>query len=439
MDIILGCIFGHLELLMSISKLEKSMFLQQLSKIQFYIAGFIIFSVLFLPSISIGENFPTIQIVDFLLPFLVIILFLNRTTLVYFHYYIFLISFAVYIGVSIAVNGRLNQFQDLFEIYKMFKFLILILFFSNVNLSELFSKIIKPFFIVLVGINMIHYFNLFNINPIIQYHYNGELNIEFFGLNSLYEPAAKRMVGLSGSPNINAVLFGVFAIYFLPLKYNSAKLRWFLLALFMLFLCQSRTVVFAMLIIIASALIFNKTNWNIKHSFSIAFMAIVTYFISWAFATDFFKYPLYSNSMVDPAVVNSGSARGRFEVWQLLWEMIKEKPIFGYGAFKEYFYENNLFSENEYILMTWRYGFIGLLFYLSLFAFPLFIYRKIKNNSVKSKLVLTILLFLIVAITNNPFTDRLLFVSLALLLAFGFKSVEEMKHNFNSIKNSNNE
>ncbi len=34
------------------------------------------------------------------------------------------------------------------------------------------------------------------------------------------------------------------------------------------------------------------------------------------------------------------------------------------GYSKEYFYEHQLYSENEYILMVWRYGIIGLAFFL---------------------------------------------------------------------------
>jgi len=393
---------------------------QTLNKICLYLGGFVLFSILFLPAISFGSNFPTIQIVDFTLPFLLLLVILKKDVIYRNNYFVLIAFFALYILISITINGRLSHLQDLFEIYKLAKFLLLILFFSIIDYNLFFAKFLKPFFILLVVINALHFYNFFSINYLIEHYYDGGLNIEYFGLNSHYEPAAKRMVGLMGNPNVNSILFSFFVLYFLPLRYDSKKNIWFFSAILMLFMCQSRTSLFAFIIVFILIAVFKKTDWNLKQWTFILVSIAVLYVISWALATDFFKYPLYSNSMVDPAVLKSGSARGRFEVWQLLWQMIQEKPIFGYGAFKEYFYENNIYSENEYILMTWRYGFVGLILYLLLFLLPLKLFSKIKDSTLLTKLGLLIILFLLTGITNNPFVERSINVLLAIALAFGF-------------------
>ena len=121
--------------------------------------------------------------------------------------------------------------------------------------------------------------------------------------------------------------------------------------------------------------------------------------------TSFFKYNSYNNSLLDGTAFHSGSVRGRWESWELLWNMIIKHPIFGYGPNKNFFYVNRIYSENEYLLMTWRYGIIGLLFYLSIFTYPFIKFiKKIEPYTIQA--VLLILLMSISALTNNPLTEK---------------------------------
>ena len=94
--------------------------------------------------------------------------------------------------------------------------------------------------------------------------------------------------------------------------------------------------------------------------------------------------------------------------------MIVKHPIFGYGPNKNFFYANHIYSENEYLLMTWRYGIIGLLFYLSIFIYPLLkFWGKAKPYAIQA--ILLILLVTISALTNNPFTEK----NISLIYIFG--------------------
>jgi O-antigen ligase len=123
------------------------------------------------------------------------------------------------------------------------------------------------------------------------------------------------------------------------------------------------------------------------------------------FATSFFQFTSYNNSLLDGTAFHSGSARGRLETWNLLGKMILEEPIFGHGPYKEYFYQNHIYSENEYILMSWRYGLLGLFLYLTIFLIPFKkLYASMNELSVKGSLML--IMMLVSALTNNPLTER---------------------------------
>ena len=114
---------------------------------------------------------------------------------------------------------------------------------------------------------------------------------------------------------------------------------------------------------------------------------------------------------------HSGSARGRLETWNMLGKMILEEPLFGHGPYKEFFYQNKIYSENEYILMTWRYGLFGLLIYLSIFLIP---FKKLvaSMNEISLKGSLMLIMMLVSALTNNPLTERNIEVLFCLGLAW---------------------
>lgn len=77
-------------------------------------------------------------------------------------------------------------------------------------------------------------------------------------------------------------------------------------------------------------------------------------------------------------------------------------------AKQEFFYQRQLFSENEYILMAWRYGYVGVIFYLGWIILPWFWVRKMTRDarSIWSKAtVIMTPLVLVVAVTNNPMAE----------------------------------
>ena len=385
-------------------------------RLKILFGGFIVCSVLFLPDLHLKSSWPAIQVIDFLLPFLAVYVFIERKNVRGKMLFIGIGIFALIMLLSMAVNGRIFVIQDLFEVVKLIKFSLIVAFFTLVPVAAFGRTWLKPMFVLLVGVNALHFFNVFGFNQVISDFYNGGIHIEYFGLNSLKEPAVKRMVGLAGNPNINALVFLFFSIAFLPIQQRTNTLWWFFVAVLMVFLCQSRTAILGLGAILIVAGFLLKQHFTLR-KWTILLLGIsVVYLLSWAMATNFLRYSLYSNNLFTGQILKTGSARGRLEAWSLLGDMILQRPLLGYGGNKAYFYSQKIYSENEYILMAWRYGIFGLMGYLLIYFLPLKAFFQAKKIEQTYPALLSIVLMSVAALTNNPFVDRTIMVLFAAII-----------------------
>jgi O-antigen ligase len=376
-----------------------------LSKNSLSILGFfLLLASVLLPDIKLNASLPSLQILDFLLPIIFVVIWIKRKTITPNYYSLIPLIFSFYILFSIFISDNYRDLNPYFEVYKMLKVALLIVFFSLINF-DFIKNLIHFLFGLLVLINLLHFFNLLHINFLLEHYYNGGIHIQFFGLDSMGAPAVKRLVGTMGNPNINGLLFGMFAILYFPFKFKQKELIGFFIALLMTFLCQSRTSLVIIIGIFLFLLVFHRSKFKLQQWLVLLFGTCTIYLLSWMLATSFFQYTSYNNSLLDGTALFSGSVRGRWESWELLWNMIVKHPIFGYGPNKNFFYTNHIYSENEYLLMTWRYGVIGLMFYLSIFIYPLIKFIK-KMEPYAIQAILLILLMTISALTNNPFTEK---------------------------------
>ncbi len=369
-----------------------------------YLGVFIVFASLCLPAITLRSTLPSIHILDICLPLMFGFAWMNRSQLATGYGAWIPFVFSGFVLFSIVIQGHHTSTSDYFEVYKWIKFGFAIWFFSLLDYS-LFKRFIPWIFGVLAVINTIHFLEFTPLNKVLEHYYNGGLQIQYFGKDSLGAPAVKRLVGTMGNPNINALLFGFFSLYYFPTNVNRKKLVLFFVSLLFVFLCQSRTALLFIFCIFAFLAIFKATIWTKKQWLLVVFGTICTFFIAWMLATSFFQYTSYNNSLLDGTAFHSGSARGRLETWNMLGKMIIEEPLFGHGPYKEFFYQNKIYSENEYILMTWRYGILGLLIYVSIFLIP---FKKLvsSENEISLKGSLMLIMMLVSAITNNPLTER---------------------------------
>ncbi|MPM02215.1 hypothetical protein SDC9_48460 [bioreactor metagenome] len=338
---------------------------------------------------------------------------------------IFIIVFSLYILFTILLNFSTQTFSDYFEVYKILKYGIIVLFMTGVfeENKNLFDITLRIFLPLLLLFNMLHYFNVLGFNQIIEPYYAlSEIHLKNFGVDSLGNPAVKRMLGTAGNPNMNALIFLFFLTYFLS-KLDSKKINgasvFVFMSLFGLGVCQSRTTMVAGILVVGKTLLIRR--FSIK-SFSLNAVIIFAAILAGYFLSKY-SYNYFTNTLLVPS--ENHSIQGRLSVWEILWEMVLQKPVFGHGPTKSFFYERVLYSDGEYILYLWRYGFIGLLFYLWWLISPLF-----RNFHVARKngfFLLFVIGLLISAITNNPLSDPMILSLFALATAHQFAYNEVYK------------
>lgn len=423
------------------------------------ISGIIFVSLLFFPPLRLSSSLPTVELIDLLLPVLGLIIFLKRKEIVQKKFIYLTLVFGFYIFLTISINGRLEALRDYFEIFKILKFASIIVLFSFVTPIHFMNKWIKPAFVVLVIINLIHYYNLFHINDFLDQYYTSGGRYTKFGLDSLGRPTYKRMLGLLGNPNDNAIMFMIFSIFFFPRKDSTkACYFWFGTAIIMMFLCQSRTAMVALVpMLLIHFFLIRKHRPIILTTLIVSVVCfIMAYSItkvsinlgnrsSYVVENDTVSDTIptaditYLGTVISDDIVESQSILGRYAVWEHLWGMIKEKPVFGYGPYKEYFYERELYAENEYVLLTWRYGFIGVFIYLSLIIYLLILSYKHHAKEYGHKLLLLTILIVVTGITNVPFSHKTILVLFAVAIGLFFSELRNEKKMLPSSKTKSNE
>lgn len=112
-----------------------------------------------------------------------------------------------------------------------------------------------------------------------------------------------------------------------------------------------------------------------------------------------------------------------------MWEMIKQKPVMGYSPYKDYFYNNNLYSENEYVLYTWRYGILGLISYISILWTSFYLSFKKRFFKHGFYLCMFTIVLAITAITNNPLCDTMIYMMYAFMAGLFFSDYLKMEAN----------
>jgi O-antigen ligase len=373
------------------------------------------FSVCFIPYIPIKSEL-SLRIEDFILP---LVIFLIIPSLKQFKqmYFVLFGIWSIWAIVSMAVNGRICVVNDYFEIYKLFKFFcFVVLFWMFFQLKPDVFPWIASFFILAVIFNLFHYFNFFHFNEkVMPIFCPNPQQLFYFGRNSLGGPATKRILGTMGNPNVNAIFFSIFLIYFMSFlrktKFHFGKILFFV-SVAMLLYTQSRTGLLAFGLVFLCYLVLVKPTF-IQILIYCALIFLMTIVV--------FKSDYYSLNYISDAkwnVQENGSLKGRIEVWSELIKMVADQPIFGYGINKTYFYEHKIYSENEYILMLWRYGIPGLFFYISLLFGLTYKYRKLILEKLTDQSIIYLLVVILLAInalTNNPISSPMILIMFAII------------------------
>jgi len=387
--------------------------------------GLSLFGAVLMPPMLLVSAWPTFEVSDLTFPLLVVLVLL-------FHRQAFfsaiskhrkwILAFVIFVGftiVSILVNKRWFQIRDWFEVLKYTKFILFLVFFYLFYNRKQIFWLLTPLILAVFVFNLLHYFDVFAFNTIIEPWYAAPHHLDFFGLNSLGEPATKRALGTLGNPNTNGLLFLLFVLIFLPRIHRASRKDLVVLAISILgiFMCQSRTGILAYVLVLVAFFILNKPNWRLIGG-------IVTYSIAIYFVL-MLMGNLYLNSIGNLAVMKSAGV-GRIEQWMRILDAMPGHWIFGHAPEKEYFETNGIYSESEYFLILFRYGIVGLLSFLMFWG----IWLKETFNKMNRKLSLGLLLalvYLFAAITNNPLQAPKIALILGLVMALTLIELDERK------------
>lgn len=379
-------------------------------------------SVFLFPSFTISESLPKFRFEDFTLPIVLVLLFLSgklkRDLIVN-----LVLLFTFYILFTIFLNKRYSQYRDYFEILKMIKFILFYILFSYINWQNKFwMTFFQIVFLCLIVFNLFQYFDILGFNKTVEPFYSGSVHLDSFGLNSLGQQGTKRLLGTMGNPNNNAVLWAFFVCLFFITAFSVwIDYLFFLTAFVGMLSCQSRTIFIGFVIILVFNLIVR--TMKLRQKIWLFIMLAATFIIFF-----YLEKATYIGSLSNTEIVKTQSVKGRMEVWSELFEMIIQKPVFGHAPFKEYFYNNNIYPESEYILIAWRYGMVGVLFFVAWLIIPaLRCWRNRQSDFFLNQLSFVIILS-ITAITNTPLQEPRILIMFALCSA----AIFSMKNNTTS-------
>ncbi len=384
-------------------------------------------SIFLLPRIPLGEGLPAFRIEDILLiPIGIKAIQQKKWNSTYSK---IIGVFGAYILFTIIYNNRTGNIRDYFEIFKLAKYLVFILYFSKSSNFNTIRRMLSPIFICLILFNVVHFYNFLSFNTLIEPFFAPLHHLQYFGVNSNFEPYTKRLLGTMGNPNNNGLLFLLFAIYFMPLhnKKSKSQLLLYFLAILLCLHSQSRTVFVALTLVCILQIAVNLTYVKRNILAYILFAAVLMFDF---YADNLLYIESIFNTRISGFQTNNTSLQSRFEIWKHLISMIQQKPIFGHGPYKEYFYNRDLYSENEYILMAWRYGLLGLSFYITLVTYPIISMFKTLPVLDKIKLTSFTLSILFVALTNNPLSEPRILLMFALIVGTYFYINQRKQQDF---------
>jgi O-antigen ligase len=393
--------------------------------------GFL-FSIFLLPGFAPISSIPEIRLDDLFVYLMLISLLLAAPWSLSkgaWRYVFLIFGMMFWMLITQFGNHRLTILSDYFEYYKVLKFIIVFVFFyltfrETGFFEEESFAFLRVVFYGVIFFNLMHYFGILSFNQFVMPLYSGEYQLSRFGVNSYGLPDVKRMLGVMGNPNDNAIIMGFFSVLFIARAslYKEGRLGNLItaaLALLMLLMCGSRTAFVAVFAVFGMYWVLSKASIKALVSFTLITAALVALVevLNLTYISQLWHIKLTENA----------SLMDRMGIWQQLWKMIKESPWIGYGPNKEYFYANNLHAESDYVLMTWRYGFPGLGFYFLWLAQPVFTAFKEKKFLSARVLFLFSAFLFVSALTNVPMQEPRINVLYALLGGLMFADIARQR------------
>lgn len=246
-------------------------------------------------------------------------------------------------------------------------------------------------FLGLAAINILMMLNPLGFGRWLSELYSPKMDVL---LSNYHEFGAFRLSGTMLNPNNNAILFGLFLIFFVhanPRKYW----KYILLAFTLIFLTQSRTVMLLVLLILGLYVIRENSR-------RVNLVLIPTAIIS-LFGGLFLFRSTNLVSMFNGSAFRSNSWTVRVEHYDILFNSGLKELILGHGIILDPIGTVGFYFDSEYLSIGYQYGIIGLLILVIIIAF-LFLVARIANPKSTFSWALVIFIFGIAA-TNFTFLN----------------------------------
>ena len=246
-------------------------------------------------------------------------------------------------------------------------------------------------FLVLAGINILMMLNPFGFGRWLYELYSPRVDVL---LSNYHEFGAFRLSGTMSNPNNNAVLFGLFLIFFLHI---NAKKYWkyVLLAFVFIFLTQSRTVMLITLVILA-VFVLRSNSRKVN-------MILIPAGIVSLFAGLFLFRSTNLISIFNGSAFRSDSWTERIEHYSILFDHGYADLILGNGIVLDPVAAVGFYFDSEYLSIGYQYGLIGLIIWAIIMGLLLKISLNVNR---KSTFGWAILLFVFgIAATNFTFLN----------------------------------
>lgn len=343
-----------------------------------------------------------------------------------------LLVYICMIFASILLNSRMFIYQDYVEIVVMVRNIgVLYLFFLIGKNNLLFIKFSGAFAVFSV------LYILVNVGQVYDSYAGSELS----WLYSLYIPQhhleatallmergeANRFTGLSGNPNAQGAIFCLLFVALSFMANRSIRGRGMIAACVMLIvLSQSRTALLALMVMLTTILgkRFTWANGGLK--FVVLLMVTIP---SLAWFVNFFNLSFVA-SLFKVNLLEQESLLVRLENWRHLLEMIWASPLIGNAPNQEFFFRENINADSEYILVTWRYGFLGLFAYGWMVFYPLSKVWRMpdRHQSIRRVLLSLFVVVTVISVTNVTLTDYRFSIIYVMIIGLVFGRIEAVRY-----------
>lgn len=246
-------------------------------------------------------------------------------------------------------------------------------------------------FLSLVGINLLMMLNPFGFGRELSELFSSRADVL---LSNYHEFGAFRLSGTMMNPNNNAVLFGLFLLFFLHL--NPRKYwKYILMAFILIFLTQSRTVMLLTLAVLALFVLRSnsrKVNLVLIPAGILSLLGGMFFFRSTNLLSIFNGTAFQSNSWTQ-----------RVDHYGILFQTGFSKLLMGHGIVLDPIAAVGFYFDSEYLSIGYQYGLIGLLIWV--IAIGIVVKITLQANR-KSTFGWALVLFILgVAATNFTFLN----------------------------------